>query len=103
MSATLSKGHDRLRFFFIAALSIYFVYIIGISTVKLLDRRMGSTEMAMSAEELLPPSVTFCPESYFENPEASTNITAAYEELPGLKNLVIGMKHAFSVQNKSVS
>ena len=103
MSAKLLKGHDLVRFCVMAALSIYFLYRIQMSTVKLLEWRMGSTEMSKTADEMLLPSVTFCPESYFAPPHASTNITEAYEEVPGLRNLLLGMKHAFSVRNMSVS
>ena len=77
-------GHDWLRFFFTAVLAAYLVYRIEVSTEKLLERKMGSTEVVMSAPELLLPSVTFCMESYGNRTARSNNITADYVKLPGL-------------------
>ena len=62
-------GYDWLRFFIMAALAAYLVYRVEVSTEKLLEKRKGATEVSMSAEELVLPSVTFCMESFDHNPD----------------------------------
>ena len=95
-------GHDWLRFFFTAVLAAYLLYRIKVSTDKLLKGKMGSTEVAMSAAELLPPSATFCMESYGNLTARSENITADYKKLPGLENMLFYLTQIVSTQNKLV-
>ena len=93
-------GYDWLRFFVMAALATYFVYRIKVSTEKLLEKRRGATEESMSAKELVFPSVTFCKESFRNPTERSENITADYEELPGLENMLLFLTQTGLTQNK---
>ena len=83
-------------------LAAYLVYRIEVSTEKLLERRMGSTEIEMSAKELVIPSITFCSESYWGKPSRSENITADFEKLPGLDNMLLFVVQSGLNQNKSV-
>ena len=82
-------GHDWLRFFIMAALATYLVNRVKVSTEKLLEKRKGATEVSMSAEELVLPSVTFCMESMESPTPRSENITADFEKLPGLDNMLL--------------
>ena len=95
-------GYDWLRLFVMTALAAYLVYRIKVSTAKLLEKRKGSTEESMSAEELVLPSVTFCMESYWSKTSRSENITADFEKLPGLDNMLLFVIQSGLSQNKSV-
>ena len=91
---------DWLRFILMVALAVYLVYRIKVSTEKLLEWRMGSTVVSMSAQELVLPSVTFCMESYGNRTVRSDNITADYEKLPGLDNMLLFVSQSGLNQNK---
>ena len=98
----MQDNKDWLRFIFMVALAAYLVYRIKVSTEKLRERRMGSTEVSMSSEELVLPSVTFCMESYRTPTVRSENITADYKKLPGLQNMLLQLTQIVSIQNRSV-
>ena len=84
------------------ALATYLVYRIKVSTEKVLETRMGSTEIEMSARDLVIPSITFCMESYWNKPLRSENITADLEKLPGLDNMLLYVMQTGLNQDKSV-
>ena len=102
MFANMLGGQDWLRVLFMAGFTAYLAYRIQKSTKKLLEMQMGSTEMTLASQELLMPSVTFCPESYIHPTTRSENITADYKKLPGLQNMLLQLTQIVSIHNKSV-
>ena len=94
------KDHDWLRVLLVACSASYLVFRIQVSTNKLLERQMGSTEINKVAREMLLPSVTLCRESYLNQTKRSTNITEDYARLLRLDKNIKGVTQLVNIQNK---
>ena len=99
---SLLKDQDWLRLLFMAGFTGYLGLRIQVSTTKLFEAQMGSTDTAMTGQEMLLPSLTFCQESYIFPTKRSTDLTADFEKLPGLRDILRGFTQKIAIQNKLV-
>ena len=105
-----SRGQDWIRVLFILCCTSYLVYRILMSTNKLLEKKMGSTEMTLAAQDMLLPSVTICRESYLKRYRESqskewikyANITEDYQRLLKLDKMLRGLTQILTINNKFV-
>ena len=102
MLANMLRGQDWLKVLLMACFTSYLVYRIYVSTNKLLERQMGSTEMTRASQEMLLPSVTLCLDSFLHQTQRSTNITEDFDKLPRLSKMVKIVTQIVSIQNKLV-
>ena len=100
MLTDMLKDHDWLRVLLVACSASYLVFRIQVSTNKLLESQMGSTEINKVAQEMLLPSVTLCRESYFNQTKRSTNITEDFSRLLKLDNNIKIVTQLVNIQNK---
>ena len=72
------------------AASGYLGHQIYTKTKMLLKREMGFTEEAVDSDVMTFPSITFCPGSMNDMkwPQAFENITADYQKLPRIKDML---------------
>ena len=82
------RDWDWPRIFVLAVLATLLLTRLKICTEKLLEWRIGSVEVSVDADEILLPSITFCPKSVGHKGKKSKNITADYIALPHLKDML---------------
>ena len=90
-------GQDWPRMVVIAGLTAFLLIRLYLSTEKLLEWRIGSAEVSVDADEIMLPSITFCPlksgvsESAYTayiTTKRSENVTTDYNALPQLEDML---------------
>lgn len=95
----LLRGQEWPRILVIAILSACLLYVIFSSTAKLLEWRIGSTEIVVDAEEIMLPSITICSLPSDENTNKSATVTTYYDALPKLLDILAVVHQRVSVKN----
>ena len=90
---------DWQRILVIAGLATGLLIRIYLTAEKLLEGRIGSTEISVDAEEILLPSVTFCFMKLEGQSTKSENITADYDALPRLEDMLAALTQRVTVEN----
>ena len=89
-----------MRNFVIATLAANLLYRTYFSLEKLLEWRIGSSEMPVDADEIMLPSVTFCMLKLDGNTNKSENITADYNALPKLEDVLAALSQRVKEKNE---
>ena len=89
---------DWQRILVIAGLATGLLIRIYLTAEKLLEWRIGSTETSVDAEEMILPSVTFCFMKLRQSTK-SENITADYDALPRLEDMLAALTQRVTVEN----
>ena len=90
---------DWSRILVVATLATGLLIRIYFSTEKLLEWRIGSTIKSVYKEELMLPSITFCRLKLLGTSTKSENITADYNALPQLKDMLFTLTQRVTVEN----
>ena len=90
---------DWPRVLVIAGLATGLFIRIYLSTEKFLELRIGSTEMPVDAEEIMLPSITMCLMGLPGSSTKTENITADYNALPRLEDMLAEVNQRVTVEN----
>ena len=103
MASTGLANQDWIKIVIMAGLGVYLCDKIYASIGKLQEMRIDFTETGMDADLLMFPSITFCPLSMLNwNKRTPKNITADYEELPKIQDMIDFVAHNFFSDNRRV-
>ena len=105
MMGELLPKKDWIRIVILVACSAYLAQRIYLKTKMLLENEMGFAEVVTDSYETKFPSITFCPATLKDIPSAfhkPGNITADYENLPRLEEMLISVRQQISI-NKYVN
>ena len=94
-----AKGPDWVRVILMVAVSVYLGNQIYNKTKMLLKWEMGFTEEEVNSDVMTFPSITFCPGSMSDLkwPQVYENITADYQNLPGIKDMLTYIRCQISI------
>ena len=94
-----AKGSDWVRVILTVAVSVYLGHQIYTKTIVLLKWEMGFTEEVVNSDVIRFPSITFCPGSMNNPkwPQAFENITADFQNLPRIENMLINLYGPISI------
>ena len=94
-----AKGPDWVRVILMVVVSVYLGHQIYTKTKMLLKWEMGFTEEAVDSNFMTFPSITFCPGNMNTPkwPQEFENITADYEKLPRIKDMLTHIKFPISI------
>ena len=93
-----ATGHDWIRVILMVAVSTYMTCQIYNKTKLLLKWEMGFTEVAVDADIMKFPSISFCPASQdYRKWREVDNITADYENVSRREDLLIKVSQQISI------
>ena len=94
-----AKGPDWVRVILMVAVSVYLGHQIYTKTKILLKWEMGFTEEEVDSDVMTFPSITFCPGfmNTLKWPQAFENITADYQKLPRIEDLLREVSQQISI------
>ena len=90
---------DWPRILVVASLAAGLLIRIYFSTEKLLEWRIESTIKLVNKDEIMLPSITFCQLKLLGTKTKSENITADYNALPQLKDMLFTSTQRVTVEN----
>ena len=95
----LLANQDWVRMILMAGFAAYLVQQIYKKTDLLLMMETGFTEVSVDSENMKFPSITFCPASMkdHEHHNPSRNITADWQNLPRLEDMLVAIKQHISI------
>ena len=90
---------DLARYIVIASLASVLLYRIHNALEKVLKGRIESTEMSACADEMMLPSITFCLPKLEVDSMKSENITADYNALHKLEDMLASLTQRVTSEN----
>ena len=95
----LLTNQDWFRMILMTCFAAYLVHQIYMKTDLLLMKETGFTEVAMDSENMIFPSITFCPASMtsHELHVPTNNITADWQNLPRLEDMLVQIKQKIRI------
>ena len=94
------EAQDWARSFVITVLAAFLLFRVHVSLDRLLKDRIGSSEMSVDADEIKLPSITFCLEKLGGNTTKSENITADYNKLPKMEDMLAAVIQRVTIENE---
>ena len=94
----LLTNQDWFRITLMTCFAAYLVHQIYKKTDLLLLKETGFTEVAMDSENMIFPSITFCPASMtsYEH-HVPNNITADWQNLPRLEDMLSNIRQKIRI------
>ena len=94
------------RCILILTMILVFLYIVGQSLVKYLDRTIGETQSTKKATEMYFPSIYLCPvfkTDFYKSQnktQYSKNLTEYFENIPSVRDTVLSINQSYEADNK---